>query len=177
MDIVKRLEEASSFGEAVFIVYHGGSQPGTKRMISPISVSPTDVEARCLATGELRHFRISKLELVTSDFPAPEYNPKRTVEKLGVEDFDKCVDQYKDELEKPGWVVKTGRLSISLHRYFKNGKLRKTPDIGILFMEENAVRPWYTFAPDLSKARSLANLGEAFSLLMEKGRSHAPAQH
>jgi hypothetical protein len=176
MDIFELLKEASKTGEVVFVVYHGGSQPGTKRMISPISVSPTDVEARCIASGELRHFRISKLEVVTSDSSAPEYDPNRVVEKLGVEDFDKCVNRYKSELEKLGWVVKTGKLSISLHSYFKNGKLRKTPEIGILFMEENTVRPWYTFAPDLSKAKSLADLGEAFSLLMEKARSHTPGQ-
>ena len=176
MDMVELLQKASKTGEVIFVVYHGGSQPGTKRMISPISVSPTDVEARCLSTGELRHFLISKLEVVGSDSPAPEYDANQVPKKLGPESFDECVNKFRSELENLGWIVKTENLSISLHSHFKNGKLRKTPEIGILFMEENKYRPWYTFAPNLEKAKSFADLGEAFIFLVEKAHACKPKQ-
>ena len=76
MEVKERLIEASKTGEIITIVYHGGSQPGTKRDISPIRVSKTEVRARCLVTEELRTFKLSKLEIVPEDFPAKRYDPK-----------------------------------------------------------------------------------------------------
>jgi hypothetical protein len=75
MDIEKRLKEAAEAGEVITVVYHGGSQPGTKRDISPIKVSKTEVLARCLVTGQPRSFRLSKLEIVRKDYPAKAYEP------------------------------------------------------------------------------------------------------
>jgi hypothetical protein len=71
-----KLIEASKAGEIITIVYHGGSQPGTKRDISPIRVSETEVLARCLVTEKPRTFRLSKLEIVSEDYPSKNYDPK-----------------------------------------------------------------------------------------------------
>jgi predicted DNA-binding transcriptional regulator YafY len=53
-------------GEVINIKYHGGSQPGSIRQISPISVNGDDVRARCLATNRVKVFKISKMEIEQS---------------------------------------------------------------------------------------------------------------
>ena len=57
------LTEACVNGEVVRIIYHGGSQPGTVRAISPIEVSKSEVRARDLAVGIAKTFKLAKIEL------------------------------------------------------------------------------------------------------------------
>lgn len=87
MGLKERLTEASETGEIITIVYRGGSQPGTKREISPIKVSKTKVQARCLATEEIRTFNLSKLEIVSEDYPAKNYDPKAESNHASVENL------------------------------------------------------------------------------------------
>jgi hypothetical protein len=76
MELKEQLTNASKTGEIITIVNDGGSQPGTKRDISPIRVLKTEVRARCLVTQELCTFKLSKLEIVPEDYPAKKFDPK-----------------------------------------------------------------------------------------------------
>ena len=59
----KILEEAIGTGELITIIYHGGSEPGSRRMISPIKVDDKIVRARCLTSNKVKGFSIDKIEL------------------------------------------------------------------------------------------------------------------
>jgi predicted DNA-binding transcriptional regulator YafY len=48
---------------AVVILYHRGSQPGTKRQILPVSASGNRVRARDLASDEVKIFSLDKSKL------------------------------------------------------------------------------------------------------------------
>lgn len=58
MGIEKRLNEAAEAREVITVVYHGGSQPGTKRRLSPIKATPSELRARDIATDEVKTFLV-----------------------------------------------------------------------------------------------------------------------
>lgn len=80
------------------------------------------------------------------------------------------------ELQAVGWYVNLSESSVSVHRYFRNGKPRKGADAGILKNEEGSNRPWYVFGPDLVTARTFSHLEKAVELFLEQALRHAPAK-
>lgn len=196
MKIVEKLKEAAKNGERVKIIYHGGSQPGAQREIAPIKVTETEIRARCYKSNSVKIFKIKKIELAFDGMSTPAYNP----------DYKKLVDSrtileamsvYMEELKQLGWHIDLDQEFISVHRYFKNGKIRKGADAGIIFRGEssaiasveeqdlinegiftisrgNSQRPWYVYGPDLSSARTFTHLDKAIRLFLEQVRKHAP---
>lgn len=65
MSTESRLTEAAESGEIAKIRYHGGSQAGTFREISPISVKGSKVRARCYASDAIKTFSIERVEIVS----------------------------------------------------------------------------------------------------------------
>ncbi len=71
------LMESGEYGEVVHALYHGGSQPGTKREIGPLNfVGRGAVRAWCLLTGTIKTYRLESLEIVAEDVVAPLYDPE-----------------------------------------------------------------------------------------------------
>jgi hypothetical protein len=175
MGIEKRLNEAAKAGEVITVVYHGGSQPGTKRRLSPIKATSRELRARDIATDEVKTFLVSKIEIVPDNHPAKEYvagflaPPK-------FKDLLEALGSKVKELEAMGWYVNLSESNISVHRYLKNGKPRKGGDAGISKYEEGSNRPWYVFGPDLATARTFSHLEKAVELFLEQAVSHAPAK-
>lgn len=130
MNTKQRLKKAAEAGEVITVIYHGGSQSGAKRNISPIRVTPTEMRARCLSTDEVKTYFVDKIEIVPENYPAPEYVP-------GAEnppDFETLAEALSDkikELKALGWHVELSEESITLHEYFKNGKPKKGAVIGV----------------------------------------------
>lgn len=175
MSIERRLNEAAETGETIAIIYHGGSQPGTKRRLSPIKATPKELRARDLATDEVKTFLISKIEIVQDNHPATEYVPGFVAPSEFTNLLEALGSKVK-ELEAIGWYVNLSESSVSVHRYFKNGKPRKGGDAGILKNEEGTNRPWYVYGPDLVTARTFSHFGKAVELFLEQAFSHAPAK-
>jgi hypothetical protein len=71
---IERLVEARGTGEIVEIVYRGGNQPGTRREINVHDVVDGYLEARCLATGLPKTFRLDLVEVWNGDPSVPAYN-------------------------------------------------------------------------------------------------------
>lgn len=129
------LAEACDNGEVVRIIYHGGSQPGTVREISVIAVSELEVRARDLAVGTAKIFKLAKIKLADASTTTPSYNPTPppAVELTGT-----IREVFADEvaqLQSLGWHVEISDYTISVHRFFKNGKPRKTSDIELSYAE------------------------------------------
>ncbi|EOO8726807.1 hypothetical protein I5R18_RS00010 [Escherichia coli] len=49
--------------KSLTVIYLGGSQPGTLRDISPISISEDKLRARCHSTDAVKFFNIGKIQL------------------------------------------------------------------------------------------------------------------
>lgn len=178
------LEEAIRTGEVVPIVYHGGSQPGSIREISPISVSSSSVQARDLATGIPKTFRLAKIELAASGLEAATYEaPSLPVVEEGAT-VREAFQNRTIALGALGWHVELSSESVSLHRYFKNGKPRKTPDISLSYQPTQeyeewtevgeyeiraraSTRPWRLESRMNPRARSFAKLSGAVVAFME----------
>jgi hypothetical protein len=175
MGIEKRLNEAAKAGEVITVVYHGGSQPGTKRLLRPIKATLRELRARDIATDEVKTFLVSKIEIVPDNHPAKEYIAG-FVARPKFKDLLEALGSKVKELETIGWYVNLSESSISVHRYLKNGKPRKGGDAGILKYEEGSNRPWYVFGPDLATARTFSHLEKAVELFLEQAVSHAPAK-
>lgn len=146
------LEDAISSGEVVSVKYMAGSQPGVVRDISPISIDGDNVRARCLVSNSAKVFKISKMFL--SDGVA-DYKQESDIEPLSLADG---LSKYENELVDLGWVLKVDDEGAGVYRCFKNGKLRKTPDISIQYHKHRVEldfesglmvevglsdRPWY----------------------------------
>jgi len=175
MCIEKRLNEAAEAGEVITVVYYGGSQPGTKRRLTPIKATPIELRARDIATDEVKTFLVSKIEIVPDNHPAKEYVPGFVAQPKFADLLEALGSKVK-ELQAIGWYVSLSENSVSVHRYFRNGKPRKGADAGILKYEEGSNRPWYVFGPDLATARTFSHLEKAVELFLIQALNHAPAK-
>ena len=173
MDTLARLNGAAEAGEVLTVVYHGGSQPGAKRLLSPIKVTPREIRARDIATGEVKNFLVSKIEVVPEDHPAKEYISGAIIlpEFTNIND---ALEAKLPELTALGWHVEISDSGVTLHQYFKNGKPKKGADAGIQLQDDSHNRPWYVFGPDLASARTFSHLDKAVNLFLAQAYNHAP---
>jgi TM2 domain-containing membrane protein YozV len=61
------ITEAKTNGEIVNIAYRGGEQPGTQRQIFPLKIKGGEIRARCITSGEIKTYYISRMQLITDD--------------------------------------------------------------------------------------------------------------
>jgi len=130
------LQEAIDNALVLTIKYHGGSQPGTIRQISPISIYQDKVRARCLTSNAVKLFVIEKIE-VCDNFD-PHVNHKWDPTKLNevrYRNLKSFLESNKSTLEDLGWYIISYDDSISLHRRFKNGQPLKSPDVSLYYEE------------------------------------------
>lgn len=185
------LRQAAASGEVLRIVYHGGSQPGTVRAISPVTVAATEVQARDLATGIVKTFKLKKVELAGAESAAPEYDPgMQSGLDHGASLREVFVDKLAD-LHALGWHVELADEAVSVHRYFKNGKPRKGADVSLSYSEfvtdyfveldgdlheetRKAVRPYRVDSRRFSSGRTFGKLGRAVSLFLVEAHALAP---
>ncbi len=118
--------------EVVEIVYHGGSQPGTKREIAPINMKDGKLRAYCYSSGMVKSFFIEKIDIVrdTNTDKTKEWRLE-AIKGNTYESLADILKKHQDELSDFGWYVDFNEDFISLYRYFKNGKLRKGSDLSI----------------------------------------------
>ena len=168
------LLDAASTGEVVPIIYHGGSQPGSIRDVSPIRVTDREMRTREMDTGIVKTFLLERIQLPGQDTTAPRYNPEKATEEDEPLSLLEACEEDVGELARLGWHVELSETSISVHRYFKNGKPRKGADAGISKYDDNPSRPYYVFGPSLASARTFSRLTKAIQLFAEEAVKHAP---
>lgn len=72
------IAEAMKTGEILSVVYHGGTQSGTKRLIFPLHFRDTDkLVARCISTWRVKNFALEKMQIVAHDDTTPAYEVLR----------------------------------------------------------------------------------------------------
>jgi hypothetical protein len=167
INILSKLHEAIGTGELISIIYHGGSEPGTARMILPIKIEGDKVRARCYTSNKVKAFSLEKIELAADDIP--DY----TGAHQEPASLKEAIAPYLNELKAAGWDIELTSDSAGLFTFFKNGKRRKTPDLGIYYQNPNENdginhRPWYV------SGHAYKYLSKAILKFMEIARRHKP---
>jgi hypothetical protein len=166
--IRKTLIEAIETGEIINIIYHGGSEPGASRMISPIRIDGDIVMARCTVTNKVKGFSLSKLELANGD--QQTYTGLHPREEVPIEpdSFLDGIKPYLPELSLLGWTLDLNEEGIGLYECFKNGKPRKLPTLYLYFDSERKLKPW------VMPAVTFKYFVRAIDHFMDEARKHAP---
>lgn len=189
MSMLVKLQEAINNAEVLKIRYYGGSQPGTVREISPISILNGKVRARCFSSNAIKTFFIDKIELC--DIDTITNWSKEVALKIEYTNLKEVYEKNLSELEKLGWHINLENNLISLHRRFKNGKLLKSPDVSLhfeeytydlIFYDEDDIRkenyrkrqrPWTVSAKN-KETRTFGNLDKAVHFFIEEAKLLSP---
>lgn len=182
MSITEQLKQAIGTGELLTIIYNGGSQPGSKRMISPVKISPDEkkVRARCYTSNAVKEFVIDKIVIV--DNPEGETDYQKNVILPEPKNLTEGVAQYLEELNSLGWHVELEDDSIGLFTTLKNGKLRKTAVIKAMYYQspnkydDTNHREW-TLYSGKEKADSFKYLSSLIVKLILAARNLAPIKN
>ena len=173
-ELINKLSEAIETGEILSVIYHGGSQPGSVRQLSPIKVTSREVRARDVSSNAVKTFLVAKMELIGSILTTKQYDPNVINGNVEPASIEEAFQNQVEKLKGIGWHVELEKDSISLHSYFKNGKVRKGADVGITKYDENPSRPFYVYGPSLASARTFGKLSSAIELFNEESKTHAP---
>lgn len=190
----ERLWEAIKTGEVLGVIYHGGSQPGTLREISPISIKGGKVRARCFSSQTVKLFDIEKITIVDEEkqHEVSEWqsNAKPLQHYKSIADL---LEKDEELLTRLGWHIESGKEFLSLHRRFKNGKPLKGSDVSLCYEEytydlvvdingeehkENwrkRVRPWTVRGKD-KNTRAYGTLDVAATVFIDLAESMAPVK-
>lgn len=193
MNLKEQINAAVEANRPLRVIYRGGSQPGSERTITPISIDGDRIRARCHVTGVAKVFKLDKLEVVEGSGAAPAFASQPQPPEFST--LKEFADWYRDTLEGLGWVVQfepgNDDACLALHEHFKNGKLRKTPtatlmytryaddgyfegaDWGIPHQPRERTRPFRVYA-DQDRATSYGKLERAAAVFMEAARKMAP---
>jgi hypothetical protein len=136
MGISDRLQAAIKSGEALRIVYMGGSQPGTSREIVPISIVDGKVAALCNTSHAFKRFVIEKIRVFDDDQPIQAVEWQVGVARPSLyQSIEHLLAESRDCLVQLGWHIESDEDHLSLHRRFKNGKVIKSPDVSLDYEE------------------------------------------
>jgi hypothetical protein len=177
-----RLLSAATAGAIVRVIYNQGSQPGTVREIVPLAIVGDELQARDLTSRVDKTYKLEHMELAEPHTSAPHYDPSgpQNANNQSVRD---ALSPRLSELRLLGWHVELEENRISLHRFFKNGKLRKGCDVTMGFDEfvgnglQEARRPSkrpYNVSSASFSTRTFQNLLPAIALFLEEARKLAP---
>jgi hypothetical protein len=137
VELRERLKSAADAAEMVSIIYHGGSRAGIARRVLPVRVTEDAVWA-IEADGEQRkQFKLAKIELAPEGVEAKNLSDEPSAEPATLDD---ALAPYVRELEAAPWVLVREPSHTALYGRFKNGKLRKRPQLSISYLEPSNIR-------------------------------------
>jgi hypothetical protein len=167
----ERLRSAIGTGELVNIIYHGGSEPGSSRMIMPIAFKGEKIRAKCYKTDQVKEFYVDKITFAVGDTSSytglrktPDYDFLE-----GIATIQDLLNRYQYELVELGWTINHSETYIGLYKSYKNGKIYKRPTIIIEADNLNfPERPWYC------EERRYKYLSKATTKFMKAAKERAP---
>lgn len=189
MQVLDALIDSMNRRVALRVIYRGGSQPGAEREIVPQRVTSSEVVALDVASGVEKTFRVDRIQLPREGAAAPRYQADGTRAATSI--FFGAMRIHVPELERLGWHVDLSDTSVSLHRFFKNGKPRKGYEVllswdpitvelfddfdgkGLQRIERPSPRPYHLSGVGLV-SRSFGHLPRAVMLLMDQARLTSP---
>jgi len=154
-DIKQTLQDAMQTGEILSVIYYGGSDPGTARMIFPVKIDNAGVWAKCIASNRVKRFLFEKMRLPESGEQAPVYHDGQkakpfdnaaSVEHSGNNLFPvfmTMLEQF-EALEQKHIQTSLHPTGVELHQCFQNGKPQAIPFFCLEY-EANQRPPWVIY--------------------------------
>lgn len=187
------LQRACELGEEIAIAYHGGTQPGTKRSVTPLRIKENYLYAVDAVSGLLKQYRIDKVEIPIegSSFPLYSADAAREGALIDQLSLEQMTELYGDDLRSLGWHVIASESAIKLSSFFKNGKPKKAVEASIEyqplvislefdldageFAEQSrpSARPWRVSSA-AKASRAFSRFSHAWSAFMLEARSASP---
>lgn len=188
-DIKTLLQQVIDCQGDLDIVYQGGTSPGTIRRIAPLKIlDDAKLAAYCRTSGAKKTFMLNKIALPDEHHTGEVWQPKQKTaypDGLTLEDFAQA-------------LVSTGKLdhvhivlmhrensedvAVAVHRFYKNGKPRKRPDIWLKYEQYRTdqytherverARKWIVESPLLAtddysfSRRAFGKIGDAIDAFM-----------
>lgn len=182
MDRYQLLLAALNTKSPIEIIYHGGSQPGTKRRVIPIKVTMEEIRAIDIATNKRKVFLLKKIEMPAEGSAGKEY--KAHINEHAYFDLRDVLKNLKDTISQAEWYISSSDDCIALHKIKKTGEPYKRSIVRIserhdAFIDEiatNASRRWRVEAPDYVNARIFVHLNKAVIAFLDQAMKHAPLQ-
>jgi len=166
-DTEEKLRDAIQNKTPLEIIYWGGSQPGRKREILPVELKGGLLEAVCLITGWTKNFSIEKIDF--SDLnDAKFYNPSDGDHPDELQTVAEIKQELLDKLSACGWHVKKTDCSLEVYLYFKNGKLKKTPEVELF---HSMYSGWCVRSRAIMPAQPFEHSSEALCYFLEETKS------
>lgn len=179
MTILDYLQRMIEGGEELNIIYHGGSNPGTMRIIIPRSIEADTLKAVDTKYNRVKSFSIKKIEILDENNEILKLDfVEDQIERISDLTIEQIYDAYKDTLEGFGWQVFLGNsvddnlnniTFISLHDSFKNGKQKSSPSVCI-YKSESKHRPFGVNSVRM-ETRTYSNLNNALKLFLEEAKN------
>lgn len=175
-DLIAALHKAAEAKQPLEIIYHGGSQPGTRRRILPVRIGDTSMRATDLLYHEAKTFKLDRIELPATGSQAPAYElvDELELERLRETPLSQLSEPYRGHLEALGWHVEISDQRVELYGRFKNGKPRRSPTVLLLYLPERKHRKWYVNGPGLSSGQTFSHPGRALDLVVDQAQKHRP---
>lgn len=166
-DLEEKLADAARTGEALTVLYMGGSQPGSKRDIHVVAVEPPYVKVRDFFHSELRTYRLDRVHLVSRDHAAPAYSPLED-RRDAFECLDDLARTFAPCIRAAGFHVEASPEGLTAHRVFKNGRPMKGVEFGIVRNEKAGFgqRPYRVLSND-GDGRTYSRLDRAALTLID----------
>ena len=178
MNVREQLTAAMETGEALTAIYHGGTQPGTKRRISLIRFVDQRTLSWCFNAKDYRKFRWKRLELVPHDHPVPDY-AKNVCDQAGelLSSWQMSLKEMLGpsirQLEEMGWHVQIGKEAMSVHLRRQNGKPRSEAVVEISKTASHS-KPWCVRSHALRQDHRFYRLQCAAWLFVDQARCLKP---
>lgn len=193
MDVLSALQDSLHDGSLLKVKYHPCGMPSEEKDIFPKSISDSHIRAFDLTTGMEATFEIRLLEIVVDS----HYGSLRRSDLSNLEVADQpptigeLLAPHLEVLQNMGWHTELSQDKLSLHLFLKNGKPKKSPEVGILHsyftvtvaidrhgeIREEQVRssrPYKVESKSFSAPRSYSKLSSAISTFYEQARNRSP---
>lgn len=125
-EVLERIQSSIGTGEALRIIYYGGSQPGTAREIVPLSIVGDMLWA--ISGNRRKQFALAKIAFPDADAAPPDYTDGPLWP-----DFAAFIAATGERFETGGYMLKKtedesgGIVGVAVHEFTKAGKPRVRP--------------------------------------------------
>ncbi|MDZ6762810.1 hypothetical protein U4W44_22950 [Escherichia coli] len=186
------LVDAIENKQSLTVVYLGGSQPGTLRNISPISINGDKLRARCHSSGAVKVFNLGKIQLPSDSCAISMHYGD--LEVKAYETMQSVNDNFHALYPEGRWGVDFNEHRFALFDFFKNGKRKKTAFMAIEFRERDEekiitgvtidigisgtviseksripkTRPWVVVGPEHGEYSTYSTLDKAATAFFER---------
>ncbi|HCB30556.1 MAG TPA: hypothetical protein DEP50_07430 [Acinetobacter lwoffii] len=184
-------------GVTVVIAYSGGSRPGAARDVIPISCTDFELEAVEPGVRIKKRYKLVKVlwacvgsEKVINDQMQDNQENLKIFDSLS-----SCANYFREEFISLGWFVHEDDGFFGVGCHFKNGKPKKSPSIGLSYVDRSTElsydadandfvevkreltgreRPWRVDSWRLREGKTFSLLSSAVQLFLREIRDSDP---